>query len=86
MYIYSRAVNDAPTYMTQAQSRRSPPRRRDRIPHRQHTRTSPYSLAAQRNNELSQSKATLQQMFGPSAALDFASPFRGIQRDHHGEP
>jgi hypothetical protein len=31
--------------------------------------------AAKLENELARSKASLQQMFGPSAALDFASPY-----------
>lgn len=75
MYIYTEAINQAPSYMTQAQIQAFASRG-DEIA--SHTVTHPHLItltADQVNNELSQSKATLQGMFGPSAAIDFASPF-----------
>ncbi|MGO4189781.1 polysaccharide deacetylase family protein, partial [Pseudarthrobacter sp. TAF60_1] len=75
MYIISGSVNDVPTYMTQAQIQAFASRG-DEIASHTVTHADLTTLTAtQLNNELSQSKATLQQMFGPSAAIDFASPY-----------
>ncbi|GAC1494211.1 MAG: hypothetical protein NVS2B15_15410 [Pseudarthrobacter sp.] len=75
MYIYTQAINQAPSSMTQAQIQAFASRG-DEIA--SHTVTHPHLMtltADQVNAELSQSRATLQGMFGPSAALDFASPY-----------
>jgi peptidoglycan/xylan/chitin deacetylase (PgdA/CDA1 family) len=77
MYIISGSVDDAPTYMTQAQIKAFA-NRGDEIASHTVTHvdlTAPTTTPAQVTTELSQSKATLQQMFGPSAAIDFASPY-----------
>jgi peptidoglycan/xylan/chitin deacetylase (PgdA/CDA1 family) len=75
MYIISGSVNDVPLYMTQAQIQAFA-NRGDEIASHTVTHADLTTLTAtQRNNELSQSKATLQQMFGPTAAIDFASPY-----------
>ncbi|MET3143408.1 UNVERIFIED_ORG: peptidoglycan/xylan/chitin deacetylase (PgdA/CDA1 family) [Arthrobacter sp. UYEF2] len=75
MYIYSQGINDVPNYMTQAQIQAFADRG-DEIASHTVTHADLTTLTpAQIDTELSQSKATLQQMFGPSAALDFASPF-----------
>jgi peptidoglycan/xylan/chitin deacetylase (PgdA/CDA1 family) len=75
MYIISGSVNDAPTYMTQAQIQAFA-NRGDEIASHTVTHADLTTLtAAQLNTELSQSKTKLQQMFGPSAAVDFASPY-----------
>ena len=74
LYVLSGSIN-TPDYMTQAQIQAFADRG-DEIA--SHTVTHPDLTklkAAQVEKELAQSKATLQQMFGPSAALDFASPF-----------
>ncbi len=74
MYVLSGSIN-TPDYMTQAQIQAFASRG-DEIA--SHTVTHPDLTklsAAQLEHELAQSKATLQQMFGPSAALDFASPY-----------
>jgi len=74
MYVLPGSIN-TPDYMSQAQIQAFASRG-DEIA--SHTVTHPDLTklsAAQLENELAQSKATLQQMFGPSAALDFASPY-----------
>jgi len=74
LYVLSGSIN-TPDYMTQAQIQAFADRG-DEIA--SHTVTHPDLTklsAAQLENELARSKATLQQMFGPSAALDFASPY-----------
>lgn len=74
MYIISGSIN-TPDYMSQAQIQAFASRG-DEIA--SHTVTHPDLAklsAAQLENELARSKATLQQLFGPSAALDFASPY-----------
>ena len=75
MYIYTEAIGQTPTYMTQAQIQGFA-NRGDEIASHTVTHSDLTTLTAtQRNNELSQSRATLQQMFGPTAAIDFASPY-----------
>ncbi|MGN6441089.1 MAG: polysaccharide deacetylase family protein [Arthrobacter sp.] len=74
LYVLSGSIN-TPDYMSQAQIQAFADRG-DEIA--SHTVTHPDLTklsAAQLENELAQSKATLQQMFGPSAALDFASSY-----------
>lgn len=75
MYIYTQAIGDVPAYMTQAQiqgfASRGDEIASHTVSHADLTTLTPALL----DTELSQSKTTLQQMFGPSAALDFASPF-----------
>ena len=74
LYVFSGAINTE-DYMTQAQIQAFA-NRGDEIASHTVTHSDLTKLsAAQLENELAQSKATLQQMFGPSAALDFASPF-----------
>ncbi|MGO4186986.1 polysaccharide deacetylase family protein [Pseudarthrobacter sp. TAF60_1] len=75
MYIISGSVNAVPDYMTQAQIQAFASRG-DQIAAHTVTHADLTTLtAAQVNTELSQSKATLQGMFGASAAVDFASPY-----------
>ncbi|WP_320535969.1 polysaccharide deacetylase family protein [Pseudarthrobacter sp. IC2-21] len=75
MYIYTQAINGVPDYMTQAQIQAFADRG-DEIASHTVTHADLTTLTpAQLDTELSQSKATLQQMFGPSAAIDFASPY-----------
>jgi len=74
LYVLSGSIN-TPDYMSQAQIQAFASRG-DEIA--SHTVTHPDLTklsAAQLENELAQSKAALQQMFGPSAGLDFASPY-----------
>jgi len=74
MYVLSGSINTQ-DYMSQAQIQAFASRG-DEIA--SHTVTHPDLTklsAAQLENELAQSKATLQRMFGPTAALDFASPY-----------
>jgi peptidoglycan/xylan/chitin deacetylase (PgdA/CDA1 family) len=74
LYVLSGSIN-TPDYMTQAQIQAFADRGDEiashTVTHADLTKLS----AAQLENELARSKATLQQMFGPSAALDFASPY-----------
>lgn len=75
MYIISGSVNAVPSYMTQDQIQAFASRG-DEIA--AHTVTHPDLTTLtpdQVDNELAQSQATLQQMFGPSAAVNFASPY-----------
>jgi peptidoglycan/xylan/chitin deacetylase (PgdA/CDA1 family) len=77
MYIYTAAIGDVPNYMTQDQIKAFA-NRGDEIASHTVTHvdlTAPTTTPAQVTDELSRSKATLQQMFGPSAAVDFASPY-----------
>lgn len=75
MYISSALVNAVPTYMTQAQIQAFADRgdqiASHTVSHVDLTTLNPEQL----DDELGRSKAALQQMFGPSAAVDFASPF-----------
>jgi len=74
MYVLSGSIN-TPDYMSHAQIQAFASRG-DEIA--SHTVTHPDLTklsAAELENELAQSKATLQQMFGPSVGLDFASPY-----------
>jgi len=75
MYIISGSVNDQPAYMTQAQIQDFADRGHEIASHsvtHPHLRDlSPAQLTA----ELEESQATLRQMFGPSAATSFASPY-----------
>lgn len=74
LYVLSGSIN-TPDYMSQAQIQAFGSRG-DEIA--SHTVTHPdltKLTAAQLEKELAQSQAALQQMFGPSAALDFASPY-----------
>ncbi|MEV7635170.1 polysaccharide deacetylase family protein, partial [Pseudarthrobacter enclensis] len=75
MYIISGSINDVPAYMTQAQIQAFANRGDEIASHTVNHADLTTLTATQRNNELSQSKSTLQQMFGPSAAIDFASPY-----------
>jgi peptidoglycan/xylan/chitin deacetylase (PgdA/CDA1 family) len=75
MYIISGAINDQPEYMTQEQIQDFAGRG-DEIA--SHTVTHPHLRElspGQLNSELTESQATLRQMFGPSAATSFASPY-----------
>lgn len=75
MYISSALVNAAPTYMTEAQiqafANRGDEIASHTVNHVDLTTLTPEQL----DSELSQSKAALQQMFGSSAAVNFASPY-----------
>jgi peptidoglycan/xylan/chitin deacetylase (PgdA/CDA1 family) len=75
MYIISGSINNQPAYMTQAQIQDFANRGHDI---ESHSVTHPHLRelsAAQLNVELTQSQATLRQLFGPKAATDFASPY-----------
>jgi hypothetical protein len=75
MYIISGSINDQPAYMTQAQIQDFADRGHNI---ESHSVTHPHLRElspAQLNAELTESQATLRQMFGPTAATDFASPY-----------
>ncbi|PPB48992.1 hypothetical protein C4K88_09700 [Arthrobacter pityocampae] len=75
MYIISGSIDDAPNYMTQAQIQAFADRG-DQIASHTVTHSDLTTLTAgQLDSELAQSRATLQQLFGPSAGIDFASPY-----------
>ncbi len=75
MYIFSNSIGDTPPYMRQDQLQEFASRG-DQIASHTVSHTDLTTLTPDRvNAELSQSKTVLQGMFGPTAALDFASPF-----------
>jgi hypothetical protein len=75
LYIISGSINDQPAYMTQAQIQDFADRGHGI---ESHTVTHPHLRElspGQLNAELTESQATLRQLFGPTAATDFASPY-----------
>ncbi|CCQ45412.1 polysaccharide deacetylase family protein [Pseudarthrobacter siccitolerans] len=75
MYIHADAVDVTPTYMSQAEIRAFADRG-DQIASHTVTHTDLTTLTpAQLDTELAQSQIRLRQMFGQTAAEDFASPF-----------
>jgi peptidoglycan/xylan/chitin deacetylase (PgdA/CDA1 family) len=75
MYIHTQAINATPAYMDQAQIQAFASRG-DEIASHTISHTDLTTLTpAQLDSELAQSQATLKEMFGPTAAMDFASPF-----------
>jgi hypothetical protein len=75
MYIYTQGIGDVPAYMTEDQIRAFASRGDEIASHTVSHADLTTITAAQVETELSQSKVTLQQKFGPSAAIDFATPY-----------
>jgi Polysaccharide deacetylase/LGFP repeat len=74
MYVLSGSI-DTPDYMTQAQVRAFASRGDEIASHTVTHADLTKVTAAQLDTELAQSKTRLQQLFGPTAAVDFASPY-----------